>query len=66
MIVETTLAIILLIALTIMLKRLRSFCDVNNILYEVMVRLNRSFSNIRVYHTDFIYNDCSRNRTNQD
>ena len=66
MIVETTLAIILLIALTIMLKRLRSFCDVNNILYEVMVRLNRSFFNRRVYRTDFTYNDCSRNRTNQD
>ena len=54
MIVETTLAIILLIALTIMLKRLRSYCDVSNILYEVMVRLNRSFL-IEEFITQILY-----------
>ena len=47
MIVETTLAIITTISLTILLRRLKSFCDDNNISYEVMVRLNRSLSNRR-------------------
>ena len=51
MIVETTLAIISTVALTILLRRLKSFCDDNNISYEVMVRLNRSLSNRRFYHT---------------
>ena len=49
MIVETTLAIISTVALTILLRRLKSFCD-NNISYEVMVRLNRQISNRRFYH----------------
>ena len=44
MIVETTLAIISSIALTILIKRLKSFCDDNNIAYEVIVRLNRSLT----------------------
>ena len=49
MIVETTLAIISTVALTILLRRLKSFCDDNNISYEVMVRLNRQISNRRSY-----------------
>lgn len=49
MIVETTLAIISSIALTILIKRLKSFCDDNNISYEVMVRLNRSLTNRNFY-----------------
>lgn len=49
MIVETTLAIISSIALTILLKRLKTFCDENNMSYEVMVRLNRSLTNRRFY-----------------
>ena len=49
MIVETTLAIISTITLTILLRRLKSFCDDNNISYEVMVRLNRQISNRRFY-----------------
>lgn len=49
MIVETTLAIISTVALTILLRRLKSFCDDNNISYEVMVRLNRQISNRRFY-----------------
>ena len=47
MIVETTLAIISTITLTILLRRLKSFCDDNNISYEVMVRVNRQLSNRR-------------------
>ena len=43
MIVETTLAIISSIALTILIKR--SFCDDNSISYEVMVSLNRFLTN---------------------
>ena len=50
MIVETTLAIISTVALTILLRRLKSFCDDNNISYEVMVRLNRQISNRRFYN----------------
>ena len=49
MIVETTLAIISTVALTILLRRLKSFCDDNNISYEVMVRLNRQIPNRRFY-----------------
>ena len=49
MIVETTLANISTITLTILLRRLKSFCDDNNISYEVMVRLNRQISNRRFY-----------------
>ena len=49
MIVETTLAIISTVSLTILLRRLKSFCDDNNISYEVMVRLNRQISNRRFY-----------------
>ena len=54
MIVETTLAIISLIALTILLKRLKSFCDENNMSYEAMVRLNRSLTN-RFFLSYIIY-----------
>ena len=50
MIVETTLALISTVALTILLRRLKSFCDDNNLSYEVMVRLNRQISNRRFYH----------------
>ena len=52
MIVETTLAIISSIALTILRQRLKSFCDENNMSYEIMVRLvrlNRSLPNRKFY-----------------
>ena len=42
--IETAIARLSSIALTILQKRLRSFCDDNNISYEVMVRLNRSLA----------------------
>ena len=58
MIVETTLAIISSIALTILLKRLKSFCDENNMSYEVMVRLNRYLTNRFFYCIIYIYMTC--------
>ena len=64
MIVETTLAIISSIALTILLKRLKSFCDENNMSYEVMVRLNRSLTN-RIFFIVYNIYDYTKNRTNQ-
>ena len=44
MLIKTTIALLSSIALTILLKRLKSFCDDNNISLEAMVRLNRSLS----------------------
>ena len=49
MILRTTLANNSSLALTVLLRRLKSFCDENNISYEVMVRLNR-YLNANISH----------------
>ena len=43
---ETTLAIVTSIALTILLKLLTSFCVENNMSYEIMVRLNKYLTEV--------------------
>ena len=45
MIVRTTLAIISSIAITILIKRLKSFCDDNNISYEIKTDIRAATTN---------------------
>ena len=42
--IELIAALLSSIAVALLLKRIKSFCNDNNMSYEVMVRLNRSLS----------------------
>ena len=44
MLIESIAALLSSIARTLLLKKTKTFCDVNNMSYEVMVRLNRTLS----------------------
>ena len=44
MLIESIAALLSSIALTLLLKKIKNFCDENNMSYEVMVRLNRTLS----------------------
>ncbi len=44
MLIESIAALLSSIALTLLLKKIKTFCDENNMSYEVMVRLNRTLS----------------------
>ena len=44
MLIESIAVLLSSIALTLLLKKIKTFCDENNMSYEVMVRLNRTLS----------------------
>ncbi|MFM7986597.1 MAG: hypothetical protein ACKPKO_45510 [Candidatus Fonsibacter sp.] len=44
MLIESIAALLSSIALTLLLTKIKTFCDENNMSYEVMVSLNRTLS----------------------